>query len=66
MDFLTSAEAEEVLANSDAAQYPLHPGIKGPSQLPPLDQIRVMDVDYAEVARKLPAMDAAIKMIFGL
>lgn len=66
IDFLTSAEAEQILANSDAAQYPLHSGVKGPSLLPPLDQIRVMDVDYAEVARKLPTMDAAIKTIFGL
>ena len=66
IDFLISAEAEQILAASDAAQYPLHPGVKGPALLPPLDQIRVMDVDYAEVARKLPLMDAAIKSIFGL
>jgi len=66
IDFLTSAEAEQILAKSDAAQYPLHPGVEGPSLLPPLDQIRVMDVDYAEIARKLRAMDAAIKSIFGL
>jgi hypothetical protein len=25
-----------------------------------------MDVDYASVARKLPAMDAAVKKAFGL
>ena len=66
IDFLTSAEAEQILAASDAAQYPLHPGVKGPSLIPPLDQIRVMDVDYAEVARKLPVMDAALKTILGL
>src|SRR5262245_33316525 len=57
MDFLTSAQAEQILAASDAAQYPLHPGVKGPTLLPALDTIRVMDVDYAEVARKLPVMD---------
>ena len=66
IDFLTSAEAEQILAASDAAQYPLHPEVKGPSLIPPLDQIRVMDVDYAEVARKLPVMDAALKTILGL
>jgi iron(III) transport system substrate-binding protein len=66
IDFLTSAEAEQILAASDAAQYPLHSGVKGPSLIPPLDKIRVMDVDYAEVARKLPAMDAALKTILGL
>lgn len=66
IDFLTSAEAEQILAASDAAQYPLHPAIDGPALLPPLHQIRVMDVDYAEVARKLPTMDRAIQSIFGL
>ena len=66
IDFLTSAEAEQILAASDAAQYPLHPGGKGPALLPPLDALRPMDVDYADVARKLPAMDAAVRKIFGL
>jgi iron(III) transport system substrate-binding protein len=66
IDFLTSAEAEQMLAASDAAQYPLHPGVKGPALLPPLDSLRIMDVDYADVARKLPAMDAAVKAAFGL
>ena len=66
IDFLVSAEAERILAASDAAQYPLHPDVPGPALLPPLDGIRVMDVDYAEVAKKLPAMDTAVKAIFGL
>ena len=66
IDFLTSAEAEQILAASDAAQYLLHSGLKGPALLPALERLRVMDVDYAEVARKLPAMDAAVKTIFGL
>jgi len=66
IDFLTSPEAEQILAASDAAQYPLHPGVKGPELLPAFEGLRVMDVDYAEVGRKLPEMDAAIKKIFGL
>ena len=66
IDFLTSPEAEQILAASDAAQYPLHPGVKGPELLPAFEGLRVMDVDYAEVERKLPEMDAAIKKIFGL
>jgi iron(III) transport system substrate-binding protein len=65
IDFLVSAESEKILAASDAAQYPLHPGVAGPALLPPLEGIRVLDVDYAEVARKLPAMDAAVKAVFG-
>jgi iron(III) transport system substrate-binding protein len=66
IDFLTSTEAEQILAASAAAQFPLHPDAKGPDLLPPLQGLRVMDVDYAEVARKLPVMDAAITTIFGL
>ena len=66
IDFLTSAEAEKILAASDAAQYPLHTDVPGPSALPPLNTLRVMDVDYAEVTRSLPNMDAAIKRVFGL
>ena len=66
IDFLTSAEAEQILAASDAAQYPLHPGVPGPALLPPLDNLRIMNVDYADVARKIPAMDAAVKAAFGL
>jgi iron(III) transport system substrate-binding protein len=65
IDFLVSAESEKILAASDAAQYPLHPGVPGPALLPPLEGIRVLDVDYAEVAQKLPAMDAAVKAVFG-
>ncbi|MBL8144603.1 MAG: extracellular solute-binding protein [Acidobacteria bacterium] len=65
LDFLVSAEAERILAASDAGQYPLHPGVPGPALLPPLESIRVMDVDYAQVARKLPVMDAAVKKVFG-
>ena len=66
IEFLVSAYAEKILAESDAAQYPLHPGVAGPKLLPPLDQVRVMDVDYLDVARRLPSMDVAVRSIFGL
>lgn len=66
IDFLVSGEVEQMLAQSDAAQYPLHPNVAGPQLLPPLGSIRTMDVDYLAVARRLPAMDAAIRNIFGL
>jgi iron(III) transport system substrate-binding protein len=66
IEYLVSADAEKILAKSDAAQYPLHLGEGGPELLPALDQIRVMDVDYLEVSRRLPTMDAAVRAIFGL
>src|SRR5262249_50204913 len=64
IEFLVSADAERILAESDAAQYPLHPDVLGPALLPPLDRVRAMDVDYLEVARQLPQMDAAVRTIF--
>jgi iron(III) transport system substrate-binding protein len=66
IDFLVSAAAETILAESDAAQYPLHPGAEGPKLLPPLDAIRAMDVDYLDVSRRLSTMDMAVRNIFGL
>ena len=66
IDFLVSGEVEKMLADSDAAQYPLHPEVEGPTLLPPLTTIRAMNVDYLDVARKLPAMDALVRTIFGL
>ena len=66
IEFLVSAEVERMLAASDAAQYPLHPAVAGPTLLPALDKLRIMDVDYLEVARRLPAMDAAVRQILGL
>ena len=66
IEFLVSTEAEKILAESDAAQYPLHPDAAGPQLLPPLGTVRVMGVDYLDVARRLPAMDTAVRNIFGL
>lgn len=66
IDFLVSAEVEGMLAASDAAQYPLHPNVPGPKLLPAFEKIRVMDVDYLEVSRRLPVMDAAVRKILGL
>jgi iron(III) transport system substrate-binding protein len=66
IEFLVSAEAEKILAESDAAQYPLHSDTAGPQLLPPLGTIRVMDVDYLDVARRLQTMDTAVRNIFGL
>ena len=66
IEFLVSAEVEETLAASDAAQFPLHPNVPGPKLLPAFETIRVMDADYLEVSRRLPAMDAAVRKILGL
>jgi iron(III) transport system substrate-binding protein len=66
IDYLVSPEAETILADGDAAQFPLHAGLVGPMLLPPLGTIRVMDVDYLEVARRVPAIAAVVRDIFGM
>lgn len=66
IDFLVSAEAEAILANSDAAQFPLHRGVPGPGTLPPLDRIRAMRVDYSAVAARLGTMDETLRAALGI
>jgi iron(III) transport system substrate-binding protein len=66
LDFLLSPETERILAESDAAQFPLHPGVPGPASLPPLDKIRAMEVDYDAVAKKLEVMDSMLKQALGI
>lgn len=56
IDYLLSADTEKALAASEAAQIPLRSGVPGPAQLPPLDKIKAMTVDYAKLAERLDAL----------
>jgi iron(III) transport system substrate-binding protein len=56
IDFLLSAESEKMLAQSEAAQIPLRPGVPGPEKLPPLGRIKALAVDYAALASRLDAL----------
>lgn len=51
IDYLLSAEAEKMLAES-CAQMPLHKGVSVPVTVPSLDNIIPMKVDYGAVAQK--------------
>jgi iron(III) transport system substrate-binding protein len=53
LDYLLSAEVEEKLAVSPAAQMPLGPGVKAPEGVPTLDSLKGMDVDYTKIAETL-------------
>lgn len=53
IDYLLSKETEHKLAFADCAQIPLHQGVAMPKDLKPIDQIKVMQVDYSQVAKKL-------------
>jgi iron(III) transport system substrate-binding protein len=61
IDYLLSRESEKKLAFADCAQIPLHEGVAMPEGLKPIDQIKVMQVDYAKVARKLLEIQPYLK-----
>lgn len=53
IDYLLSRKVESRLAFSESAQIPVREGIEKPSHVPEISSIKVMDVDYGEVARHL-------------
>ena len=65
VDYLLSPESERKLAFSDAAQIPLHSGVETPPAVPRIEKLKTMDLDYAEVARKMreiqPALEAWVR-----
>lgn len=57
VNFLTSAEVEKVLAESEAAQIPLRQNLSAPPMFgKELGQIRLMPVDYSKLAAELQAL----------
>lgn len=65
IDYLLSKETERKLAASDAAQIPLHAGVKTPPELRPIESIKTMNVDYAAIAAKLQAIQPFLKSWAG-
>ena len=53
IDYLLGSQTEQALAESDAAQMPLRPGIPVPPHVRPLATISQMRVDYPRVAARL-------------
>jgi iron(III) transport system substrate-binding protein len=53
IDFLLRPETAEALAQSEAAQMPLRPGVPGPEEYPSIEKIQAMSVDYTNLARIL-------------
>ncbi len=66
IDYLLSPETERQLAFADCAQIPLHPGVEMPRELKPISRLKVMKVDYAEVARKMVEIQPFLKEWAGL
>ncbi|MBA3607437.1 MAG: extracellular solute-binding protein [Chthoniobacterales bacterium] len=53
IDYVLSPEVEKALAEGDARQIPLRPGVAVPAGMKRLEEIKAMKVDYAKVAAKL-------------
>jgi iron(III) transport system substrate-binding protein len=65
MEYLVSKESEQKLAFADCAQIPLNPGVQIPKEIKPIEQLKIMKVDYAELAAKLQAIQPVLKQWVG-
>ena len=66
IDYLLSRETEKKLAFADCAQIPLHKGVETPPDVPTIDKVKVMEVDYARLADKLKSIQPFLKEWAGL
>ena len=66
IDYLLSRETERKLAFADCAQIPLHPDVQMPSELKSIKNIKIMQVNYAEVAKKMVKIQPFLKSWIGL
>lgn len=53
IDYLLSAAAEQALAESEAAQMPLRPGVPVPPSVKRVEEIKAMDVNYEKLGARL-------------
>lgn len=61
IDFLLSAEVEALLAKSESAQFPLRSGVEGPAEPFKIDKIKRMDVDWAALSKRFPAVKTFVE-----
>ena len=66
IDYLLSRKTERKLALADCAQIPLHPGVQTPPELKSIRDIKVMQVNYADVAKKMVEIQPFLKNWMGL
>ena len=59
IDYLLRPETEQALAESEAAQMPVRPGVEVPDYIRPLESITSMDVDYRRLAERLDELSRA-------
>jgi len=66
IDYLLSLEVERMLAQSEAVQIPLHSGVEGPKNIPPLSSFKPMTLDYSKTADRVEDVTKRLQPILGL
>jgi iron(III) transport system substrate-binding protein len=66
IDYLLSPEVEKLLAQSDAVQIPLHPGVAPPPNMPPISSVKAMTLDYGQAAARVEDVTRRLQQILGL
>jgi iron(III) transport system substrate-binding protein len=61
IDYLLSAETQRKLAFSPCAQTPLSRGVKVPSTVRRIEELRVMPVSYSEIRQRLEGLRPGLK-----
>ena len=65
IEYLVSKETERKLAFADCAQIPLNPSVETPKEIKPIEQIRTMKVNYAQLGAKLQGIQPLLKKWAG-
>jgi iron(III) transport system substrate-binding protein len=65
IEYLVSKECERKLAFAECAQIPLNPGVQTPPEVKPIEQLKTMKVNYAELGARLQAMQPVLKQWVG-
>jgi iron(III) transport system substrate-binding protein len=66
IDYLLSPDVERQLAESEAVQIPLHAGVPGPKNIPPISSFTPMTLDYGKAAARVEDVTARLATILGL
>lgn len=66
IDYLLSPDVERQLAESEAVQIPLHAGVPGPKNIPPIASFTPMTLDYSKAASRVEDVTARLATILGL
>lgn len=66
IDYLLSPDVERMLAESEAVQIPLHAGVPGPKNMPPVSSFRPMTLDYSHAASRVEDVTTRLASILGL